>query len=75
MQEGPMSTFALSPTAPSRSWMDAESGGFFFQFRSGIREGQNIARRYDRLSRMTESELAQHGLTRRDVNRAALMGF
>ena len=39
---------------------------------AGIREGRAIAVRYHTLARLSESELASRGLTRRDVPHAAL---
>jgi hypothetical protein len=40
----------------------------------GVNEGRVFAARYDRLSRMTGSELAKLGLTRADIPRAAVLG-
>jgi hypothetical protein len=69
-----MSTLVLR-SAASRNWLDTAIGRAFLRYSAGIREGQTIAARYHRLSRMSRAELAQHGLTRGDVNRAALTGF
>ena len=41
----------------------------------GIMEGRAIATRYERLSRLTNAELARLGLTRQDLAREALSGF
>ncbi len=46
-------------------------GNFF----AGAREGQDIARRYERLSRMSDGQLASLGLSRDQVPRAAVKGF
>jgi len=70
-----MSTLILNSAAANRSWMDTGFGRFYLRFRSGVRDGQAIAARYDRLSRMSRNELARHGLSRQDIGRAALTGF
>jgi hypothetical protein len=70
-----MSTLVMTSAATHRAWGDTALGSFLLRFRSGVREGQAIAARYDCLSRMSDGQLAQHGLTRRDINRAALNGF
>lgn len=70
-----MSTLVLTSAATHRAWMDTGFGRYFLRFRSGVREGQAIAARYDQLSRMSHGELARHGLTRHDIHRAALTGF
>ena len=41
----------------------------------GVTEGRGIAARYDRLSRMSDTELAQRGLIRQDISRAAVNGI
>ena len=40
----------------------------------GIRDGLTLAARYDRLSRMSDADLARLGLSRVEVPRAALLG-
>ena len=40
-----------------------------------VLEGREVAGRYQRLSRMSNSELAGLGLTRSDVPQAAVNGF
>lgn len=40
----------------------------------GIDEGRKIAYRYERLSRLSNAELARLGLTRYDIPRAAVNG-
>ncbi len=47
---------------------------FFSGLVAGIRDGLALAARYDRLARMSDSELARLGLRREDVPRAALTG-
>ena len=44
-------------------------------FVEGIIEGRDIATRYARLSRLSNSELARLGLTRQDLPRAAVNGI
>ena len=44
-------------------------------FAEGVREGQEIAARYNALARLSTPELARHGLNRQMVARAALTGF
>ena len=41
----------------------------------GIMEGRAIAYRYERLSRLSNAELARLGLTRLDIPRAAVNGI
>ena len=45
------------------------------EFRAGARDGQEIYERYRKLSRMSNAELAELGLTRADIYRAALIGY
>jgi len=67
-------TFSAKTTA-------APFNGFFSavvaacaNFCAGAREGRVIEARYDALARKSTSELAQLGLTRPDIARAALTG-
>ena len=46
----------------------------FNDFCEGVREGREIEARYRKLSRMSKAELAELGLTRADIYRAALLG-
>lgn len=46
----------------------------FAEFRAGARDGREIYERYRKLSRMSNAELAELGLTRADIYRAALLG-
>jgi hypothetical protein len=41
----------------------------------GIMEGREIATRYERLSRLSNAELARLGLTRQDIPSAAVNGL
>ena len=41
----------------------------------GVMEGRDIAYRYERLSRLSNVELARLGLTRLDIPRAAVNGI
>ena len=42
---------------------------------AGIREGQDIWRRYETLSGLSDSQLARRGLTRDQIPQAAVKGF
>jgi hypothetical protein len=71
-----MSSTLVWKSAVSRlGWMDTSLGGLLVRIRMGVDEGREVAARYDRLSRMSRSELARHGLSRGDISRAALNGF
>ena len=48
--------------------------GFFNDLADGVREGLELAHRYDTLASMSDSELARRGLRREDVPQAALAG-
>ncbi len=41
----------------------------------GVMEGREIATRYERLSRLTNAELARLGLSRQDIPRVAVNGL
>ncbi len=56
------------PTARSGIWNVLSGLG------AGIREGLALAARYDKLVRMSDSELARLGLRREDLPRAVLTG-
>jgi hypothetical protein len=47
---------------------------FLSDLADGIHDGLALAARYDRLSRMSDAELAHLGLSRIEVPRAALSG-
>jgi uncharacterized protein YjiS (DUF1127 family) len=42
---------------------------------AGIREGQDIWRRYEALSELSDGQLARRGLTRDQIPQAAVRGF
>jgi uncharacterized protein YjiS (DUF1127 family) len=44
------------------------------EFFAGIREGREMLRRYEALSRLSDKELARLGISRMDVPRAAMFG-
>jgi hypothetical protein len=44
------------------------------EFFAGISEGQEMARRYEELSRMSDAGLAARGLTREDLPQAIVHG-
>jgi hypothetical protein len=45
---------------------------FVIEFFAGVQDGLRIARRYHELDAMTADELAELGLTRKDIARAAV---
>ena len=47
---------------------------FFSDFADGLHEGLELARRFDTLTSMSDSELARLGLRREDIPQAALAG-
>jgi hypothetical protein len=49
-------------------------GRFFSDFFIGIAEGQEIARRYEELSRMSDEALAARGVTREELPQAIVTG-
>jgi len=44
-------------------------------FLEGVREANEIAARYEQLSRLSDAELARRGITRTDIPRIALRGY
>ncbi|HSI41107.1 MAG TPA: DUF1127 domain-containing protein [Xanthobacteraceae bacterium] len=67
-----MTTLSLTYSAPVSAFERAlDAVAVFF---AGASEGQEIARRYERLSRQSERALARGGLTRADVARVAIWG-
>ena len=68
-----MTTLAL-PRIPTPSSAQAVTR-FAVNVYEGIMEGRDIAYRYERLSRLSNAELARLGLTRRDIPRAAVNGL
>ena len=47
---------------------------FFNDFADGVRDGLELARRYDTLTAMSDAELARIGLRREDIPQATLRG-
>jgi len=47
---------------------------FLNNFADGLREGLELARRFDTLTAMSDTELARLGLRREDIPQAALRG-
>jgi hypothetical protein len=64
-------TTATLPLAPSAGYGVTRLAVDVFE---GIMEGREIATRYERLSRLTNAELARLGLTRQDITRVAVNG-
>jgi hypothetical protein len=48
--------------------------GFLNDFADGVRDGLELARRYDTLTAMSDVELARLGLRRQDIPQATLRG-
>jgi uncharacterized protein YjiS (DUF1127 family) len=46
----------------------------FAEFLEGIREARAMAARYETLSRLSDGELAQRGLSRHDIPRVVVTG-
>jgi hypothetical protein len=67
-------TMTSRTAAPRKAMSGVGFGSYLARFRAGIREGQSIAARYDKLSQMSTPDLARHGLTRNDISRVALTG-
>lgn len=68
-------TTATLPRLKSASEASSRLLGLVTDIFAGIMEGREISRRYDLLARMTNTELAQLGLTRQDIPRAAVDGI
>ena len=73
-----MTTITLNPTAPTSN---TSLGGFatslvasFSEFCAGVRDGREIHDRYRAYSRMSGPDLAEIGISRAEVYRAALLG-
>ena len=69
-----MTTAALRrlPLAPSAPYGLTRLAVDVFE---GIMEGRELATRYERLSRLTNAELARLGITRQDLPRIAVKGL
>lgn len=64
-------------TVPTRSSLSPlrAIGTFLANFIAGIEEGRAIRDRYDRLSRMSASDLKRRGLDRANIAQAAARGI
>jgi hypothetical protein len=74
-----MTTITLTPDDtgsdhPTLTGLGSSFVASFNEFCAGARDGQEIEARYRKFSRMSKSELAEIGLTRADIYRAALLG-
>ncbi len=67
-----MTALTLALKAPATRL--AAFGHAIAEFFAGISEGQEMARRYEELSRMSDAGLAARGLTREDLPRAIIRG-
>jgi hypothetical protein len=67
----PDDTDSERPSAPGAGSSFVSS---FSEFCAGARDGKEIHDRYRKLSRLSQAELAELGLTRADIYRAALLG-
>ena len=62
------------PDRPTTAGNGSSFVNSFSELCAGARDGQEIYERYRRLSRMSNAELAELGLIRADIYRAALLG-
>lgn len=67
-----MTALTLALKAPATRL--AAFGHAIAEFFAGISEGQEMARRYEELSRMSDAGLAARGLTRADLPQAVVHG-
>ena len=67
-----MTALTLALKAPATRL--AAFGHAIAEFFAGISEGQEMARRYEELSRMSDAGLAARGLTREDLPHAIVRG-
>lgn len=65
---------ALTLALKNRASRFATFGRYVADVFSGIAEGNEIARRYETLSRMSDEALAARGLTREDLPQAIVTG-
>jgi hypothetical protein len=63
-------TLALKSRAPGL----VAVGHFFSELFAGIAEGQDIARRYEELSRLSDEALLARGVTREELPQAIVTG-
>ena len=70
-----MTTLSL-PAAAAAIFVPVRAiGAFFVNFVDGIREGQAIMNRYERLSRLSDHDLRRRGLDRDRITQAAVRGY
>jgi hypothetical protein len=69
-----MATLTYTSQAQHRTSVLAQFARTFVAFFEGIREGLQMADAYHAYSRMSDAELARHGLTRADISRAVALG-
>lgn len=65
---------ALTQTLKAPAIRLAAFGHAIAEFFAGISEGQEMARRYEEFSRMSDAGLAARGLTREDLAREIIHG-
>ena len=68
-----MTALTLSVLSRGTPWLKAVTR-FFADLFAGIREGREMAYRYEALSRLSDAELARRGITRADIPRVAVTG-
>jgi hypothetical protein len=69
-----MTTITLKSTEHQTSHTVASLVASFSEFCAGIRDGKEIEVRYRTYARMSQPDLAELGLNRADIYRAALLG-
>jgi hypothetical protein len=70
--EGTMTALALAFKAPASRL--ASFGRYLVHFFIGVAEGQEIARRYEELSQLSDEALAARGITRDELPHAIVTG-
>jgi uncharacterized protein YjiS (DUF1127 family) len=68
----PMSTTTMSNVLLAGPAFLARMGNRFAALLDGLDEARQMAERFRTLSRMSDAELSQHGLTREDIPQACL---
>ena len=67
-----MTTLTLSTSYLAR--LADQVGQYLSDLAEGIREGQQLARRYDALARRSDAELARLGIKREDIPHVVMFG-
>ena len=70
-----MTTLSLPAAAAAAVTPFRAIGAFLVNFFEGIREGQEIMHRYDRLSRLSDHDLRRRHLDRDRIAQAAIRGY